>query len=99
MNLILFCIFSDLIADLSAADVEGIYETQVPLLFRALLKLGCVCAIDKSESRRLSEALTENQTFMLNNLSFRTVAQQSYLEVSLYYVLFLYKVRHFASFF
>ncbi|XP_073973254.1 DNA polymerase epsilon catalytic subunit 1 isoform X2 [Rhodnius prolixus] len=71
---------NDLIADLSAADVEGIYETQVPLLFRALLKLGCVCAIDKSESRRLSEALTENQTFMLNNLSFRTVAQQSYLE-------------------
>ncbi|KAK9501199.1 hypothetical protein O3M35_002270 [Rhynocoris fuscipes] len=71
---------NDLIADLSTPDVEGIYETQVPLLFRTLLKVGCVCAVDKSETRRLAEVLTENNTFMLNHLTFRTVAHQSYLD-------------------
>ncbi|XP_014281923.1 DNA polymerase epsilon catalytic subunit 1 [Halyomorpha halys] len=70
---------NDLIADLSTPDVEGIYETQVPLLFRALLKLGCVCSVDKNESRRLAAALTENNTFMLQHLTFRTVAHQPYL--------------------
>ncbi|PKK17899.1 hypothetical protein A306_00000059 [Columba livia] len=29
-------------ADLSAPDIEGVYETQVPLLLRALIHLGCV---------------------------------------------------------
>lgn len=79
---------SDLIADLSTPDVEGIYETQVPLLFRALLKLGCVCSVDKNESRRLATALTENNTFMLQHLTFRTVAHQPYLPpVSFFYYL------------
>uniref|UniRef100_A0A0A9Y3R9 DNA polymerase epsilon catalytic subunit n=1 Tax=Lygus hesperus TaxID=30085 RepID=A0A0A9Y3R9_LYGHE len=71
---------NDLIADLSTPDVEGIYETQVPLLFRTLLRLGCVCAVDRGEARRLASALTENNTFMLQHLQFKTVAHQSYLD-------------------
>ncbi|TPX58573.1 DNA-directed DNA polymerase [Powellomyces hirtus] len=28
-------------------EIEGVYETQIPLLFRALIKLGCVAAVDR----------------------------------------------------
>lgn len=28
-------------------QIEGIYETQVPVVFRALLKLGCIAAVDR----------------------------------------------------
>ena len=28
-------------------DIEGVYETQVPLLFRAVLRLGCICAVSR----------------------------------------------------
>ena len=42
---------SDLVADLSTPDVEGIYETQVPLDFRALVDLGCLCVVDKNKVR------------------------------------------------
>ena len=44
---------SEINADLSSPDIEGVYETQVPLIFRALLKVGCVCTV----SRQLSKAL------------------------------------------
>ena len=40
---------NDLVADLSTPDVEGIYETQVPLDFRALVDLGCLCVVDKAK--------------------------------------------------
>ncbi|KAG0692675.1 DNA polymerase epsilon catalytic subunit A [Chionoecetes opilio] len=63
-----------LVADLSSPDIEGIYETQVPLEFRAMVQLGCVCVVDKS----LSQA--ETDTFELNQLKFKTVAQYQYLE-------------------
>ena len=45
---------SDLVADLSTPDVEGIYETQVPLEFRALIDLGCLCVVDKSKAKQLA---------------------------------------------
>ena len=48
---------SDLVADLSTPDVEGIYETQVPLDFRALVDLGCLCVVDKAKVRSNSIGL------------------------------------------
>lgn len=42
---------SELTTQLSAPDIEGVYETQVPLLFRAAVTLGCVCAVNKKFSR------------------------------------------------
>ena len=45
---------TDLVADLSTPDVEGIYETQVPLEFRALMDLGCLCIVDKTKARQLA---------------------------------------------
>ncbi|KHJ41058.1 b, exonuclease domain protein, DNA polymerase family [Trichuris suis] len=35
----------DLSAEMSALDIEGIYETNVPLLFRVLMQLGNVCQV------------------------------------------------------
>ncbi|XP_006147397.3 DNA polymerase epsilon catalytic subunit A [Tupaia chinensis] len=65
-------------AELSAPDVEGVYETQVPLLFRALVQLGCVCVVNKQLVRHLSG--WEAETFSLEHLETRSLAQFSYLE-------------------
>uniref|UniRef100_A0AAY5EBJ6 DNA polymerase epsilon catalytic subunit n=1 Tax=Electrophorus electricus TaxID=8005 RepID=A0AAY5EBJ6_ELEEL len=65
-------------ADLSAPDIEGVYETQVPLLFRALVQLGCVCMVNKQAVREL--AGRDADTFDLEHLDMRSLAQFSYLE-------------------
>uniref|UniRef100_A0A8C2PPH2 DNA polymerase epsilon catalytic subunit n=1 Tax=Cyprinus carpio TaxID=7962 RepID=A0A8C2PPH2_CYPCA len=65
-------------ADLSAPDIEGVYETQVPLLFRALVQLGCMCMVNKQVVRDL--AGREADTFDLEHLEMRSLAQFSYLE-------------------
>ncbi|TSU24182.1 DNA polymerase epsilon catalytic subunit A [Bagarius yarrelli] len=65
-------------ADLSAPDIEGVYETQVPLIFRALVQLGCVCMVNKQVVRAL--AGREADTFDLEHLEMRSLAQFSYLE-------------------
>ncbi|XP_064424312.1 DNA polymerase epsilon catalytic subunit A [Latimeria chalumnae] len=65
-------------ADLSAPDIEGVYETQIPLLFRALVQLGCVCMVNKQLIRHL--AGREAETFELEHLEMRSLAQFAYLE-------------------
>uniref|UniRef100_A0A8D1TG87 DNA polymerase epsilon catalytic subunit n=1 Tax=Sus scrofa TaxID=9823 RepID=A0A8D1TG87_PIG len=64
--------------ELAAPDIEGVYETQVPLLFRALVQLGCVCVVNKHLVRHLSG--WEAETFALEHLEMRSLAQFSYLE-------------------
>ncbi|KAM8817888.1 DNA polymerase epsilon catalytic subunit A isoform 4-T4 [Rhynchonycteris naso] len=64
--------------ELSAPDIEGVYETQVPLLFRAFVHLGCVCVVNKQLVRHLSG--WEAETFTLEHLEMRSLAQFSYLE-------------------
>lgn len=51
---------------------------QVPLLFRALVQLGCVCMVNKHAARDL--AGREADTFDLEHLEMRSLAQFSYLE-------------------
>ncbi|XP_043925704.1 DNA polymerase epsilon catalytic subunit A [Protopterus annectens] len=65
-------------ADLSAPDIEGVYETQVPLLLRALIQLGCVCMVNKQLARHL--AGREADIFELDTLEMKSLAQFSYLE-------------------
>ncbi|XP_066459860.1 DNA polymerase epsilon catalytic subunit A [Eleutherodactylus coqui] len=65
-------------ADLSAPDIEGVYETQVPLLLRAVIQLGCVCMVNKQLVRHLSGR--EAETFELDHLEMKSLAQYSYLE-------------------
>ncbi|XP_046997014.1 DNA polymerase epsilon catalytic subunit 1 [Schistocerca americana] len=85
----------ELLADLSTPDIEGIYETQVPLEFRALVRLGCVCSVERNEARRLAVQGDASDTFSLTQLQFRTLAHQPYLEGSSGSMrrIFLYQTR------
>ncbi|XP_076064206.1 DNA polymerase epsilon catalytic subunit 1 [Oratosquilla oratoria] len=65
---------SALMADLSKPDIEGIYETQVPLMFRALVQLGCITEVDRAITKQ------DTDTFELAQLKFKTLAQYQYLE-------------------
>uniref|UniRef100_A0A8C0HBU2 DNA polymerase epsilon catalytic subunit n=1 Tax=Chelonoidis abingdonii TaxID=106734 RepID=A0A8C0HBU2_CHEAB len=65
-------------AGLSAPDIEGVYETQVPLLLRALIHLGCVCMVSRQLVRHFTSR--EAETFALEHLEMRSLAQFSYLE-------------------
>lgn len=44
--------------ELSAPHIEGIYETQVPLDFRVMVQLGCVCLVSKQAYREYSSKVT-----------------------------------------
>lgn len=81
-----------LLADeLSKPEVEGIYETQVSLEFRAILHLGCVCMVDSSLRSRNSDI---GDTFSLEQLQFKSISAQPYLESDVKYI-FLY--HHWSS--
>ncbi|CAK7329328.1 unnamed protein product [Dovyalis caffra] len=41
-----------LAALLADPEVEGIYESKVPLEFNAVIKIGCVCKVDKTAKKR-----------------------------------------------
>ena len=49
---------SELATQLSAPDIEGVYETQLPLLFRAVVSLGCVCSVSKKFARMVSRGVS-----------------------------------------
>ena len=37
--------------ELAGPDVEGVYETNVPALFRVLVELGCACSVSPEHAR------------------------------------------------
>ncbi|KAL6571839.1 hypothetical protein OROHE_002708 [Orobanche hederae] len=67
-----------LAAHLADPEVEGIYETKIPLEFHAILQIGCVCKVDKS-------AKTRNflDGWSLNELHMKTTTECPYLEHSI----------------
>lgn len=69
-----------MLVDLATPDIEGIYETQMSLEFRVLMDLGCVCAVERSEAKRLIAAKARDiDTFSLTQLEFKSVGQAPYL--------------------
>ncbi|CAG9128383.1 unnamed protein product [Plutella xylostella] len=71
----------ELMAELSAPEIEGIYETQMSLEFRVLVQLGCICAVDPQEARKQVQYGSNNtDSFTLSQLQFKSVAHQPYLE-------------------
>ena len=81
---------SDLVTDLSTPDIEGIYETQVPLDFRVLVDLGCLCAVDKQRARELARASADVDTFELGWMQFKTLAQYHYLPERSFRTIYFY---------
>ncbi|KAI4482468.1 hypothetical protein M0802_013686, partial [Mischocyttarus mexicanus] len=66
-----------LITDLTKPYIEGIYETQMSLEFRAILQLGCICIVDRKSIRKIPDGA---DTFLLEQLQFKSIAVQPYLE-------------------
>ncbi|XP_065073055.1 DNA polymerase epsilon catalytic subunit 1 [Ochlerotatus camptorhynchus] len=70
-----------LLADLATPDIEGIYETQMSLEFRAIMEVGCACAVQRAEARTLANMTTkEMNTFNIQQLEMKTIANDGYLK-------------------
>ncbi|KAF1884802.1 hypothetical protein Lal_00028689, partial [Lupinus albus] len=67
-----------LAALLADPDVEGIYETKVPLEFRAIIQLGSVCKVDKTAKKRSLQ-----EPWNLSELHMKTTTECVYLEKSI----------------
>jgi len=73
---------------LATPTVEGIYETQVPLDFRALTMLGSVCGVDRQAARKMKEI---GDTYELNQLNFKSITPEfPYMDLSVVKHIFLY---------
>ena len=73
---------------LSGPNVEGIYETQVPLMFRIIKEFGCVCSVNKDF--RGSVARGEVDVFEIQHLSSKQDAEPNYLRKEMR-VIYLYQ--------
>ncbi|XP_068664091.1 DNA polymerase epsilon catalytic subunit A-like isoform X2 [Aristolochia californica] len=67
-----------LAAHLADPEVEGIYETKVPLDFNAILQIGCVCKVDKAAKHR-----NVQEGWSLSELNMKTTTECSYLDQSI----------------
>lgn len=63
---------------LADPEIEGIYETKLPLDFNAILQLGCVCKVEKSAKERNAQ-----DGWSLNELHMKTTTECPYLEQSI----------------
>ncbi|TGZ66839.1 hypothetical protein CRM22_005120 [Opisthorchis felineus] len=72
---------SEIAADLARPDIEGVYELNIPPLFRALMRLGCLCSVDKEALKHNNFPGTsiEEAVFHLDQLRFISLAQHPYL--------------------
>ncbi|VDO97023.1 unnamed protein product [Soboliphyme baturini] len=91
---------SDLDIELSSPHIEGIYETHVPLLFRALVTLGCLCRVNE-ESRydliRTGSVKHECECFSLKHLEYVSLVSGSYLEHNELKSMFIYNYNRYKS--
>ncbi|KAL9894607.1 DNA polymerase epsilon catalytic subunit 1 isoform 1-T1 [Glossina fuscipes fuscipes] len=72
-----------MLADLATPDIEGIYETQMTLEFRALMDMGCMCAVQRDEAKRLASLATKDlESFSIEQLEHRSQAYVKYLQDS-----------------
>ncbi|RZB74984.1 DNA polymerase epsilon catalytic subunit A-like [Glycine soja] len=76
-----------LAALLADPDVEGVYETKVPLEFNAIVQLGCVCKVDKTANKRSLQ-----EPWNLSELHMKTTAECAYLEQSISFFYFYHSI-------
>ncbi|KAG0320031.1 DNA polymerase epsilon catalytic subunit [Dissophora globulifera] len=58
----------------SHPDVEGVYETQLPLLYRAIITMSCLCSVSNRAKRGLDEG------FDLSDLKVENTDKASYIQ-------------------
>eukprot|EP00954_Amorphochlora_amoebiformis_P000425 33296-Amorphochlora_amoeboformis.AAC.1 len=77
---------------LSRSDIEGVYETQVPLMFKFLINTGCVCKLNKMQSESGLQAGPNE--YLMDQLQYKTAADCEYLEPNIanlkYKLVYLY---------
>ncbi|XP_053980973.1 DNA polymerase epsilon catalytic subunit 1 [Hylaeus volcanicus] len=83
----------ELLEDLSKPEIEGIYETQMTLEFRAILQLGCICTVDRKAARHIADGA---DTFNLNQLEFKSIAIQPYLK-NVHEINYVFLYHHWSS--
>ena len=88
---------------LSSPDIEGVYESNVPLIFRAIVSLGCVCTVSKAAAKSVlngvsysftAQLLVSQQTiesYDLSQLEYKAVAQFPYMEEDSVKLIYLYQ--------
>lgn len=64
----------------------------MPLDFRVLVQLGCVCGVDRGQRQAAGGA--DDNTFHLSQLSFKTLAHQPYLEAGVETLKHIYLYHH-----
>ena len=62
---------------------QGIYESKVPLEFKSILQIGCVCKVDKTAKKRNIQ-----DGWSLDELQMKTTTECNYLEkpISFFFV-------------
>jgi len=64
----------------SDPSIEGVYESKVELLFRAIMKLGCVCSVTKeARSRRVKVKVNCHICHPLHITFYREMCRTMYL--------------------
>ena len=61
---------------LADPNVEGVYEGQVPLWLRGVLRLGCVARVTKADAKNANQ----NRPYKLDELEYVSVAAHPYLQ-------------------
>lgn len=77
------------------SEVEGVYETHVPSLFRAVMQLGCVCGVTrKSRNKNASEV------FDLEELESKDISNKpnTYLDMDTFKSIFFYHSHRVCNF-
>eukprot|EP00897_Mesotaenium_endlicherianum_P006205 jgi/Mesen1/5612/ME000282S04761 len=64
----------ELAAHLADPDLEGMYETKVPLALHAVLDVGCVCVVERDARHK-----TPAEGWALGELRYKTTTEFSYL--------------------
>lgn len=76
-----------IVGEMRRLAVEGIYETQVPLEFRAIVQLGNVCSVDRDAARKFRQVTNSFDLGQLNPANLTS----KYLDLSLFSRVFLYQ--------
>ncbi|CAF1184289.1 unnamed protein product [Rotaria sordida] len=78
--------YTDIMTDLSNPNIEGVYEMNVPLDFRLLITLGCICSLRKEQHR--TNILSN--LYQFDELEFLSLSEQTYLQSGTLQCIYLY---------
>ena len=82
--------FSEIETELNGPEIEGIYEMGVPLDFRILVNIGCLCTVSRAASRGKPKSGTDH--FELNDLEFRSCSEELYMKENIIRKMFLFHI-------